>query len=190
MFFGNNPSAFIFAAMYNSAPVNAPVQDAEPPGREAQKRRTSMNKLGQFCMSALALGASFMLGCGGGTMQPPQNTVGPTAVLNGSTFPAVNTHWESATCGVQIELSGDGNFRSLVGDISGDKFGSDGTWMASGTSSAVMSGTGIAWISALTNIKGSTASGKFNSGVSVEDRLGDQHSAPSCDFILFGGLVP
>jgi hypothetical protein len=148
-----------------------------------------MHKPVPFCMFALALGASFMLGCGGGTMQP-QNTVGPAAILNGSTFAAVNTHWESATCGVQIELSGDGNFRSLVGDISGDKFGSNGTWTASGTSSAVMSGTGIAWVSALTDINGATASGKFNSGVSVQDRVGDQHSAPSCDFSLYGGLVP
>jgi hypothetical protein len=110
--------------------------------------------------------------------------------LNGATFDGINTHWESDTCGVEVELSGDGNFRSLVGDISGDKYGSDGTWTASGTSSAAMDGSGIAWISALTGISGSTASGKFNAGVSVQDRVGDQNSSPSCDFKLFGGVVP
>ena len=127
--------------------------------------------------------------CGGGSSHPqnsPQNTIGPTAILNGSALASVNSHWV-ANCAVQVELAANGEFRSAVTDVSGTTYSSSGNWAASGTSDANASGY-YCWVTELKNISGSTSSQTFSAGVYLY--CGSSQYLGVCSFNLQSGAIP
>ena len=135
---------------------------------------------------AVVLGlGSLMLACG--NANGTRNSVGPTAILNGSALSSASSHWMSQNCAVQVELTSDGAFISAVTDQSGTTTNSEGTWAPSGSSGATATGQSV-WVDSLTNIAGSTSAKSFSAGVSVDE--GFQQSLGTCSFTLQSGVIP
>jgi len=137
----------------------------------------------------------FLSACGGGYgggNTPP--ATGPTAILNGATLATAATHWVSAQCNVQVELTTDYGFWSIVVDSSGTKSSGSETWAVGPDPNSVTVGpgsgqAGFFWVSALKNITGSTASQIFTASVTVETQSTPQ-SLGSCSFALVQGNLP
>lgn len=117
---------------------------------------------------------------------------GPTAILNGATLATANTHWVSQACNVQVELTADGGFWSIVADISGTTTSMNNTWTIGSTPNNITIGPGsgeasFTWVSSLTNISGSTSSKSFSAGVTTLSGSDIQSNLGSCEFTLSNG---
>jgi len=130
----------------------------------------------------------FLSACGGGGTAPPLQQ-GPDAVLNGSTLAAAASHWVSTQCNVQVELTSDFGFWSVVTNSAGTTTSGSETWAAVPDSNSLTAGpgfggeTGAFWVSGLGNITGSTSSQTFTATVTVE--TGSTHqNLGSCTFAL------
>lgn len=142
------------------------------------------------------LGLGFLSGCGGyGTSSntPPPAT-GPDAILNGGTLATATSHWVSTQCNVQVELTSDYGFWSIVVDNSGTKSSGSFTWAIGPDPNSVTVGpgsglAGFFWVSALKDITGSTVSQTFSASVTVESQSTPQ-SLGSCTFALTQGNLP
>jgi len=150
--------------------------------------------LGSRCSLLLVL-LCLMTACGGGYNNVPNNgpnnganNVGPTAIITGSSLATATGYWVSANCAVSVELTGDGGFEYAVTDTSGTTSRGYTTWSTSG-GSAVINGGDFFWVSSLTNISGSTASGSFTSGVTVTDQTDTSQELGSCSFRLQSGQL-
>lgn len=130
----------------------------------------------------------FLSACGGspGGSNPLPTAAGPNAILNGATLATATSHWVSAKCGVQVELSSDNGFYSIVLDNSGKASSGPEKWAIGPDSDSVTVGPGTGlggfyWVSALKNITGSTSSQTFTANVTVETGSTNQ-SLGSCTF--------
>lgn len=142
----------------------------------------------------------FLFACGGGGKgtigsasgsQPPQT--GPNAILNGAALSSATSHWSSARCGVQVELTSDYGFYSVVVDSSGKTSSSPEKWAVGPDPNSVMVGPGdtlggFFWVSALKTITGSTTAQTFSANVSVETGSTSQ-SLGICTFVLVQGKL-
>jgi len=141
-------------------------------------------------VAAIALSVS----CGGSGGAQTNNTVGPTAVLNGSTIVSSKNYWAAPNCGVKVELASDGGFRFGVTDTSSTTSSGGATWTASGTDGAVINfGTGLGgfvWVSSLIHISGSTSSKAFSADVTVTDSSATSQNLGTCSFTLQTGSIP
>ena len=144
-------------------------------------------------VAALLALTLFLSGCGGsssGSMgsNPPPTQTGPNAILNGVSLAAATSHWVSARCNVQVELTSDKAFWSIVLDNSGKTSSGNETWTVGPDSTSVMVGPGTGlggffWVSALGNITGSISSQTFTANVSVKTVSASQ-SLGVCTFTL------
>jgi hypothetical protein len=143
----------------------------------------------------LAVGL-FLSACGGGYGgSNPTSPTGPNAVLNGSTLATATSHWVSSACKVQVELTSDYGFWSIVVDTSGTTSSGSETWAVGPDPNSVTvgPGSGVAgffWVSALTNITGSTSSQTFKAGVTVDDSSNTHQNLGTCTFALQQGKLP
>lgn len=136
----------------------------------------------------LALGL-LLSSCGGGGSGAMGSQSGPYAVSNGATAGAATTHWTAPECGLQIALTNDYGFYSIVVDTSGHTSSGPETWALGTNANSITVGPGVGglggffWVSALGNIAGSTASQSFSASVTVE--TGSTHqSLGTCTFTL------
>jgi len=143
--------------------------------------------LGSICSFLIVL-SCLMAGCGGGN-STPRNSVGPMAIVTGSSLAAATGYWTAANCRVEVELTADGGFEYSVTDMSGTTSVGFSTWTASGSSGAVINGGTFFWVSGLANISGSTSSGSFTSSVQVTDETGTSQSLGPCSFKLQSGQI-
>lgn len=137
--------------------------------------------------------ASFLLACGGNTNSHPIPLVGPKAILNGTSLSTATSHWVAKPCGVQIELTSDQGFWSVVTDSAGTTSSASTTWVAGADGDSLTVGfssglKGFYWVAELTGITGSTPSQQFTANVIVESQSTPQ-TLGSCTFVLIqGGL--
>lgn len=122
----------------------------------------------------------------GGSNPLPQT--GPNGILNGASHAVATSHWVSARCNVQVELTSDKGFWSIVVDTSGKTSSGSETWTVGPDSASVMVGPGTGlggffWVSALGNITGSTSSQTFTANVSVKT-VSTSQSLGNCSFAL------
>jgi hypothetical protein len=101
-------------------------------------------------------------------------------------------HWVATSCGVQVELTADGKAWTVVIDTSGTTSSGAETWTAGTSSSSISIGPGSGqggffWVSALTNIKGTTASEAFSADVTVGDSTNTHQDLGTCSFTLQTG---
>lgn len=143
-----------------------------------------------FLCSAGLLGLGLCLsGCGGGSMSgPPPLQAGPNAIWNGAALAAASSHWASTQCRVQVEVTSDFGFWSVVVDNSGTTYSASGKWAVGPDSNSLTTnlGTGLVgfyWVSALKNIAGSTSSQAFTADVIVETGSTPQNLG-TCTFVL------
>jgi hypothetical protein len=148
-------------------------------------------------------------GIGSGTIGNTQQT-GPNAILNGATAATSTSHWASTQCRVQVQLTGDHGFWSIVLDNTGRTSSGNFSWSVgpNPNSVTVNGGSGLGgflWVAALGNVTGSTSSQRFTAGVTVQPNsqyLGictfvlckeNCHSqvarSSSCTLQMFGGIV-
>src|ERR1035437_6143663 len=97
-------------------------------------------------------------GTGGDTLQ-----TGPNAILNGATLATGTSHWASTQCHVQVQLTSDHGFWSIVVDNTGKTSSGNFLWAVgpNPNSVTVKGGSGLGgflWVAALGNITGSTSS--------------------------------
>jgi hypothetical protein len=149
-----------------------------------------------LCPVGLFVLSLFLSACGGsyGGSNPIPPTTGPDAILNGATLATATSHWVSAPCNVQVELTSDYGFWSIVIDNSGTKSSGSFTWAVGPDPNSVTVGPGSGlggffWVSALKNITGSTSSQMFTANVTVETQSTPQ-SLGSCTFTLMQGNLP
>jgi len=148
--------------------------------------------------SAGLIGLGLLLsafGCGGsgaigGGNQAPQT--GPTAILNGDSLSFATSHWRSTNCSVQVELTGDYGFRSVVVDRTGTTSSAVGRWAPTpdGNSLTTNLGSGLQgflWVSELITITGSTGSEAFTTNVIVQPNT---QTLIDCAFVLVQGALP
>lgn len=147
---------------------------------------------------ALLLGIGlFLSACGGGGNgtigggnQSQQS--GPGAVVNGASLATAKSHWRGTNCGIQVELSSDYGFDSVVVDTSGKTSAGNGHWAvgpdAKSLTTDLGSGlVGFLWVSSLRTITGSTASQGFTANVVVGP---NSQTLVGCNFMLVqGGLT-
>ena len=136
----------------------------------------------------------FACGCGGsgtigGDNQAPQT--GPNAISNGSGLASAKSHWRSTNCTVQVELTSDHGFYSVVVDRSGKTSSGGGLWAAGPDANSLTTdlGSGLGgflWVSALRTITGSTASQAFTANVIVQP---NSQTLSNCAFVLVQGSV-
>jgi hypothetical protein len=142
--------------------------------------------------AALFTLALTLAGCGGGSgasIATPQT--GVNAILNGATLATATSHWASTACRVQVELTSDNGFWSVVVDSSGTTTSAQETWTTAagsdGTTVTIGPGLGLAtasWVSYLTGISGSTSSQTFTANVTVRDGTSATYPLGSCTFAL------
>ena len=142
--------------------------------------------------------ASFLCACGGGGIASPgtiggnKPQTGPNGILNGASLSVATTHWVSAACHVQVELTTDKNAYTVVIDKSGTTSAGTGTWAIStdpasvGINSAGAGTGGFCWVSSLQGITGSVASNSFAARVSVSTG-GTSQTLGTCSFVLTQG---
>jgi hypothetical protein len=131
-------------------------------------------------------------GSGGNSNSTPAVTAGPQAILNGNSLTTATSYWVGSNCALKVEVAADGGLWSYVADSSGSKTTAGETWTASGTNGLVTSGAlGAPFvISKLTNISGSTSSGKFTAGATVVDSSSTEQVLGTCSFSLQNGKMP
>lgn len=139
----------------------------------------------------------FLFACGGGghgTIGSQSPQAGPNAILNGATLASATSHWTAAKCGVQVELTSDFGFYSVVVNSSGTTSSGPEKWALGPDSSSVTVGPGdgglggFFWVSALKTITGSSTAQTFSANVSVETGSTVQ-SLGSCTFVLVQGKL-
>jgi hypothetical protein len=147
---------------------------------------------------AALLGLSlFLSACGGGYGGTNNNSpppTGPDEISNGATLATATSHWISAPCKVQVELTGDSGVWSIVVDNSGTTSSGPETWAVGPDPNSLTIGPGSGfggffWVSALGNITGSTSSKMFTANVTVETQSTPQ-GLGSCTFTLTQGNLP
>jgi hypothetical protein len=139
----------------------------------------------------------FLCACGGGghgtigsgSKQPPQT--GPNAILNGPALATAASHWTSAKCNVQVELTSDSGFYSIVVDAGGKTSSGPEKWAIGPDSSSVIVGPGSGlggffWVSELRSIAGSSSSQIFTANVIVQPNT---QILGSCPFALVQGKL-
>ena len=147
-----------------------------------------MNRIAAVILVGLLLVTPMMTGCGNSGQKLTQ---GPNAVLNGGSIASATSHWVAQACGVQVEITSDGGFYSVVTDTSNTTWSGVGTWTASGANGLVTSGfgaEGFFWVAELANISGSTSSGAF-AAVTTVDGTGTQQTLGNCMFALQQGAI-
>jgi hypothetical protein len=93
-----------------------------------------------LCAAAL-LGLALLSSCGGGSDQTnAAPTAGPEAILNGATLAGATSHWVSSGCAVQVELTSDYGFYSMVTSTSGTTTAASETWAVGPDSDSVTVG--------------------------------------------------
>jgi len=123
----------------------------------------------------------------------PTPTSGPEAVLNGSTIATATSHWVSTQCRVQVELTSDYGFFSVVVNSAGTTSSGSFIWTpGSQPNSVSVNGSsglkGFSWVSELLNISGSTSSNAFTADAVVESNATPQ-SLGTCTFALAQGTL-
>lgn len=141
----------------------------------------------------LSLGL-FLSACGGGGNgtigsgnQFPQ--AGPSAIVNGTSLAFAKSHWKSTNCSVQVELSSDYGFYSVVVAKTGTTTSITGHWAtgpdANSLTTDISSGlAGSLWVSTLKTITGSTVSQTFTANVTVQPNT---QALGNCIFVLVQG---
>jgi hypothetical protein len=149
----------------------------------------------QFC--ALLVVASLMSACENNSSSntSTSGTTGPDAILNGSSLSSATSHWVGASCKVQVELTSDKGFWSIVVDTSGTTSSGGEMWAVGPNANSVTVGpgsgqSGFFWVSALTNISGSTSSQTFTAGVTVDNSTSTTQNLGTCTFTLQQGSLP
>jgi hypothetical protein len=136
--------------------------------------------------------------CGGGgsgstgSIGGPKPQTGPNGILNGASLAAATTHWTATRCGVQVELTTDHGFYSIVVDNKGTTSAGTEQWALGPDPTSIQAGpgTGLAgffWVSSLGTITGSFASQTFTASVVVKSGSGTSQSLGSCSFTLAQG---
>ena len=120
---------------------------------------------------------------------PPPSSQG---ILNGATHAAATSHWVATSCGVQVELTADGNAWTVVVDTSGTTSSGAEKWTSGTSANSINIGPGSGqggffWVSALTNIKGTTVSEAFSADVTVGDGTNTHQDLGTCSFTLQTG---
>jgi len=129
-------------------------------------------------------------GIGSGTIGNTQQT-GPNAILNGATGATSTSHWASTQCRVQVQLTGDHGFWTIVLDNTGRTSSGNFSWSVgpNPNSVTVNGGSGLAgflWVAGLGNVTGSTSSQRFTAGVTVQP---NSQYLGSCTFVLVQGKL-
>jgi hypothetical protein len=125
----------------------------------------------QILRIGAAIIASFLtVSCGSSSQSTTPAPPSSQGILNGQTHATATSHWVAASCGVRVELTADGNAWTVVIDTSGTTSSGAETWTAGASSSSISIGPGTGqggffWVSALANIKGTTASEAFSADV-------------------------
>jgi len=148
-----------------------------------------------YLAALIALG-TFLTSCGAynaGNPNPNPAT-GPDAVINGANLATATTHWVSSDCNVQVELTSDSGFWSIVVDTSGTKSSGSETWAVGPDTDSITIGpgsglVGFFWVSALTKITGSTTSKAFTADAYVTTQS-TQQNLGICNFTLANGTLP
>jgi hypothetical protein len=151
--------------------------------------------------AALLALASFLTACGGssssstGISTGPTQQNGPNAVVNGASLAAATSHWVSNSCHVQVELTTDNGFYSVVVDNLGHTSSGPEKWAIGANANSITIGPGNSglggffWVSALGNIAGSTTSQSFTANVSVTTNTTSQNLG-ICTFALAQKSLP
>ena len=144
-------------------------------------------------IAAVIIASSFfMVSCGSSSQSATPTPPSSQGILNGETHATATSHWVAASCGVQAELTADGKAWTVVIDTFGRTSSGAETWTigASSSSFTIGPGSGLGgffWISALTNIKGTTASQAFSADVTVGDSTNTHQDLGTCSFTLQTG---
>jgi hypothetical protein len=117
----------------------------------------------------------------------------PTAISNGSTLASADSRWVSTDCRVQVELTADHGFWSVVDDA-GKRFSGRGRWAANDDPHTVIARPGsdveALSVSAITKIDGSTSAQTFTAHVTLNGPSATKELG-SCAFALVRhGLAP
>ena len=120
---------------------------------------------------------------------------GVNAIMNGTLLASATSHWTASKCSVQVELTSDHGFYSAVTDNHGNTSSGSSTWAQGANSDSVTiatsGGSGLSsffWVSALSNISGSTSSQLLTAAVSVKNQ-GTVQNLGSCSFVLAKGAL-
>lgn len=139
--------------------------------------------------AAVLLGLGlFLSSCGGGSDQSNVTpTAGPDAILNGGTLATATSHWVASGCAVQVELTSDYGFYSIVTSTSGTTTAESETWAVGPDANSVTVGPGTSQkgafsVSNLGEIARSTST-TFTANVTVVS-LGTHQSLGTCTFTL------
>jgi hypothetical protein len=134
--------------------------------------------------------------CGGGRSgSNSQVSIGPDGILNGSTLASASSHRVSQQCHVQVALTADGGFWSIVIDAGGTTTSMGDTWTVGPSSQSLTAGpgggaSGFTWVSAMTNISGSISSQRFSVGLNTNNGSDVPKSLGTCSFALQQGGLP
>jgi len=144
-------------------------------------------------VAVMAASSFLMASCGGSSQSMTTTPPSSQGILNGQTHATATSHWAATSCGVQVELTADGNAWTVVIDTSGTTSSGSETWTVGASSSSITLGPGSGlggffWVSALTSIKGTTASEAFSADVTVgEGGTGTHQDLGTCSFTLQTG---
>jgi hypothetical protein len=143
-------------------------------------------------IAAVTASSFLMVSCGSGSQSANPAPPSSQGILNGQTHATATSHWVATSCGVQVELTADGKAWTVVIDTSGTTSSGAETWTAGASSSSISIGPGTGqggffWVSALTNIKGTTASEAFSADVTVGDSTNTHQDLGTCSFTLQTG---
>ena len=132
-------------------------------------------------------GGSGTIGGGNSALQ-----TGPAAIFNGASLPSAKSHWRATNCTVQVELTSDSGFYSVVVDKAGKTSSGGGHWVTGpdATSLTTDLGSGLGgflWVSSLRTIAGSTSSQAFTANVIVQPNT---QILSGCTFVLVQGPLP
>lgn len=156
-------------------------------------RRYETQSICLLCFAGLIAIGLLVSACGGGSgtigggSHPLQT--GPTAIFNGASLSSAKSHWKATNCSVQVELTSDSGFYSVVVDKTGKTSSGGGHWLtgpdANSLTTDLSSGLGgFLWVSSLRTITGSTATQAFTANVLVQPNT---QVLSGCTFVLLQG---
>lgn len=117
-------------------------------------------------------------------LQP--SLAGPALISNGPTLASAGSRWVSTECRVQVELTSDHGFWSIVDD-GGSRSSVTGEWAPGHDSKTIIahpgSDPGRLWVSVIRKIDGSTSARTFTAHITVETQSTTKELG-SCTFAL------